>query len=121
MIFEKEKKYEDSHLQVQLKVMLMLIALLFSASIVTGNEGRNEKGKERETKSRETINQVINTQRYTSEYFGVKFKPMKTVYLNNKGRLSDTIAMGRFDLFDAYSDFAVYHKNGVKNQRNNTK
>jgi len=128
MIFEKKKKYEDSHLQIKLKVMLMVIALLFSASIVTGNEGRNEKGKVRETKSQEIksqeiINQVINTQRYTSEYFGVKFKPMKTVFLNNKGRLSDTIAMGRFDLFDAYSDFAVYHRGKgtiaiYSNQRN---
>ena len=108
--------------------MLMVIALLFSASIVTGNEGRNEEGKVRETKSQEIksqeiINQVINTQRYTSEYFGVKFKPMKTVFLNNKGRLSDTIAMGRFDLFDAYSDFAVYHRGKgtiaiYSNQRN---
>ena len=70
-------------------------------------------------------NSVIKGQekRYTSEYFGVKFKPMKTVFLNNKGRLSDTIAMGRFDLFDAYSDFAVYHRGKgtiaiYSNQRN---
>ncbi|MBN1633229.1 MAG: T9SS type A sorting domain-containing protein [Ignavibacteria bacterium] len=103
-----------------LQLLLAIIFLLISTNTVI--EGEHKGYKEKINKGN-LINEKGNDKVYTSEYFGVKFKPWKIIYLNNEDRLSDTIAIGRFDCLDAYRDFAVYHRSRgtiaiYSNQRN---
>ena len=106
--------------ETALQLLLAIIFLVISTNTVI--EGEN-KGYKENINIENLIFEKDEVPKYTSEYFGVKFKPWKIIYLNNEDRLSDTIAIGRFDCLDAYRDFAVYHRSRgtiaiYSNQRN---